>query len=130
MLVKSKRIYYHGCFLEIFSNFSEQPFCETLPASSFSKARAQREKQTKNLKFLIRFFVFRHLFPSCFSINDTPEKLANVFGSDQKHFCRKRHFLFDFLFRHQFFHRYNTFDLNTLRKELNLQRQTKNVQKT
>ena len=59
----------------------------------FSKARAKREKLNKILKFLIRFFVYRHLFPSRFSTNGTPEKLANVFGLDQKHFS----------FRHQFF---------------------------
>ena len=40
--------------------------------------------------------MFRHLFLSCFWTNKTPEKLANVFGSDQKHFCWKKHFLFDF----------------------------------
>ena len=34
------------------------------------KALAKRKNQTKNLKFLISFFVFRHLFPSCFLIND------------------------------------------------------------
>ena len=44
-------------------------------------------KTKKNLKFLIRFFVFRHIFPSCFLTNETSEKLATVFGSDQKHFC-------------------------------------------
>ena len=52
-------------------------------------------KTKKNLKFLIRFFVFRHIFPSCFLTNETSEKLATAFGSDQKHFCW-RHFLFDF----------------------------------
>ena len=51
------------------------------------KAWAKREKQNKNLKFLIRFFVFHHLFPSCFSTNETHEIIENVFGSDQKHFC-------------------------------------------
>ena len=60
------------------------------------KAWAKREKQNKNLKFLIRFFVFRHLFPSCFSTNETHEIIENVFGSNQKHFCWKKHFLFDF----------------------------------
>ena len=94
-------------------------------------ARAKREKQNKNLKFLIRFFVCRNLFPSCFSTNETPEKLlvfANIFGSDQKHFCWKKHFFsLIFWFRHQFFLCYKTFDLNTWRNELNLQKQTKNV---
>ena len=52
-----------------------------------NKTHAKREKQTKNFKFLIRFFVFRHLFPSCFLTNETPEKLANVFSADQKQFC-------------------------------------------
>ena len=53
----------------------------------FKRARAKREKQNKNLKFLIRFFVFRHLFCLCFSTNKMPEKLTNIFGSNQKHFC-------------------------------------------
>ena len=60
------------------------------------KAWAKREKQTKKFKFLIKFFVFCHLFPSCFFTNKTPEGLANVFGSDQKHFCRNKYFLSDF----------------------------------
>ena len=42
-------------------------------------------RKTKNLKFLIRFFLFCYLFPSCFSANEMPEELANVFGSNQKH---------------------------------------------
>ena len=60
-------------------------------------------KVAKSIGFLcrinlfFRFFAFRHLFPSCFLINEMPEKLENVFGSDQKHFCRKTHFLFDLL---------------------------------
>ena len=58
-----------------------------------NKARAKREKQIKNFKFLIKFFVFRHLFPLCFLTNETPEKLANVFSSDQKQFCWKNYFL-------------------------------------
>ena len=56
--------------------------------------------------------MFRHLFPSCFLTNETPEKVANVF-----------------LVRHQFCHRYKTFDLNRWRNKLNLQKQTKNVHK-
>ena len=31
--------------------------------------------------------MFHYLFPWCFSTKETPEKLANVVGSDQKHFC-------------------------------------------
>ena len=54
---------------------------------SSSETRKKKKKQKKNLKFLIRFFVFRHMFPSCFLTNETSEKLATVFGSDQKHFC-------------------------------------------
>ena len=55
-----------------------------------------KKKQNKNLKFLISFFVFHHLFPSCFSTSVRSEKLANVFGSDQKHFCWKKLLVFDF----------------------------------
>ena len=62
----------------------------------FAEAQTKWEKQNKNFKFLIRFFVYHHLFPSCFSTKETPEKLPNVFGSDQKHFCWKKHFLIDF----------------------------------
>ena len=51
------------------------------------------KKQNKNLKILIRFFVFRHLFPAGFLANKRPEKLANIFGSYQNHFCSKKHFL-------------------------------------
>ena len=47
----------------------------------------RNEKNKTKLEFLIRSFMFRHLFPSCFSTNETPEKLANAFGSDQKRFC-------------------------------------------
>ena len=54
---------------------------------SSSETRKTKKKQKKNLKFLIRFFVFRHMFPSWFLTNETSEKLATVFGSDQKHFC-------------------------------------------
>ena len=42
--------------------------------------------------------MYRHLFPSCFSTSETPEKLVNVFGLDQKHFCWKKDFVFDFFF--------------------------------
>ena len=66
------------------------------------------------MKFLISFFVFRYLFPSCFLTKETPEKLANVFSSD---------------FKNQFFHHYKTFDLDTWRNELNLQKQIKNIHK-
>ena len=38
------------------------------------EAQAKREKQNKNLKFLIRFSVYWHLFRSCFSTNKMPEK--------------------------------------------------------
>ena len=76
---------------------------------------------TLSEKFLIRLFVYRHLFPPCFSTNKTPEKLANLFGSDQKHFVEKNLFSLIVLFRHQFFFCYETFDLNTWRNELNLQ---------
>ena len=69
--------------------------CQLLLAS---KAQAKREKQNKNLKFLIRFLLFPHLFPSCFLTNEkTLEKLANVFRSDQNIFVEKKHFLFDFI---------------------------------
>ena len=40
--------------------------------------------------------MFLHLLSSCFLTNETPEKLANIFSSDQKHFVEKKHFLFDF----------------------------------
>ena len=66
------------------------------------------------MEFLIRFFVFRYLLPSCFLTKETPEKLANVFGSD---------------FKNQFFHHYKAFDLDTWRNELNLQKQIKNIHK-
>ena len=81
----------------------------------FIKVWAKREKQNKNLKYLIRFFVYRHLFPSRFSTNETTGKLANVFVI--------------FLFRHQFFLCYKIADLNTWRNELNLQKEIKNIHK-
>ena len=31
--------------------------------------------------------MFHYLLPWCFTTKETPEKLANVVGSDQKHFC-------------------------------------------
>ena len=44
-------------------------------------------------------------------------------------FVEKNIFCLIFLFRHQFFLCYKTLDLNTWRNELNLQKQTENVQK-
>ena len=84
------------------------------------------KEQNKNLKFLIRIFVYPHLFPLCFSTNETPEKLANVFRSDQKHFCWKKHFPFHFfLFHRQVFFCYKKLDSNMWRNKSNLQKQTK-----
>ena len=44
-------------------------------------------------------------------------------------FVEKNIFCLIFLFRHQFFHRYKTFNLNTWGNTLNFQKQTKNVHK-
>ena len=74
--------------------------------------------------------MYRHLFPSCFSKNETSEKLVTVFGSDQKKkIIEKNIFSLIFLFRYQFFLCCKTFDLKTWRHELNLQKQTKNAHK-
>ena len=62
----------------------------------FKRARAKREKQNKNLKCLISFFVFRHLFCLCFSTNKMPEKLTNILGQIKNIFVEKKDFLFNF----------------------------------
>ena len=85
------------------------------PLLSSGKTRITKQK----LEFLIRFFMFHHMFPLCLLTNKTSEKLANVFGSNQKHFC------LIFLFCHQFFHYYRIFGLNRWQNKLNLQKQKK-----
>ena len=97
--------------------------------SSSEKRKTKKKKKKKHWKFLIRFFVFRHMFSSCFLTNETYEKLATVFGSDQNIFAEEDIFCLIFLFRHQVFHRYKIFDLNRWRNGLNLQNQTENVDK-
>ena len=81
---------------------SQQPLWWSFSFKNIWKNFSGETRKTKQklLKCLIRFFVFPYLFPSCFLTNETPEKLANVFGSGQKHFCWKKtkHFLFDFCF--------------------------------
>ena len=55
LLVKSKEIYYDGCFLEFFSKFSEQPFCKTFPVSCFSNLLKSSGWMT------VTYFFFGHL---------------------------------------------------------------------
>ena len=90
------------------------------------QARAKREKQNKNLKFSIRFFVYRHLFSFVFQQTKRPKNLQMFLVKIKNIFVEKNIFSLIFLFRHQFFLCYKTFNLNTWRNELNLQKQTKN----
>ena len=47
----------------------------------------ETKKTNQKCEVFNQVFVFRHLFLSCFSTNETPEKLANFFCLDQRHFC-------------------------------------------